>query len=69
LLAIEEFLSWGAREMLGWTVVPLVSPDLGLIFSALGVGMRDRGERQWGTITNAQYKSNWDCHYENPPVT
>jgi hypothetical protein len=31
-----------------------------------GVG-RGRGRETMGMVTNVQYKSNWNCHYESPP--
>jgi hypothetical protein len=33
-------------------------------FKCCGDGVE--GERQGGDVTNVQYRSNWNCHYECP---
>jgi hypothetical protein len=40
---------------------------LGTALSGVGRGLMGRDDG--GSVTNVQYKSNWNCHYEIPPVT
>jgi hypothetical protein len=39
---------------------------LAIVFSE--VGRKVRGRDDGGNVTNVQYKPNWNCHYESPPV-
>jgi hypothetical protein len=39
-----------------------------LAFALSREGMGLRGRNNGGNITNVQYKSNWNCHYECPSV-
>jgi hypothetical protein len=63
----ERRLRWG------YTVdglhIPIWNRAMKLLAIALsGVSRSLRGRDDEGNVTNVQYKTNWNCHYECSPV-